>query len=70
MNQIFYNCNIQYQKNIFCKLLSKPGMWLQKITTNNPKDDQLEVAIYALKTAFGKDITKHQGKKFSADAIG
>ena len=60
----------KHQKNIFCKSLSKPGMWLQTITTNNPKDDQLEIAIYALKTAFGEDLTKYKGKKFSADAIG
>jgi uncharacterized protein YqhQ len=59
----------KYQNNIFCKSLSKPGMWLQKITTNNPKDDQLEIAIHALKTAFGEDLAKYQGKKFSADAI-
>ena len=29
--------------------LSKPGMWLQKLTTNEPDDDQLEVALAALK---------------------
>ena len=58
------------QNNIICQSLSKPGMWLQKITTNNPTDDQLEIAIYALKTAFGTDFSKYSGKKFTADAIG
>ena len=60
----------KYQQNMICKFLSKPGMWLQKITTNNPNDKQLEVAIHALKTAFGDDIKKYQGKEFVADAIG
>jgi uncharacterized protein YqhQ len=33
----------------FFKLLTKPGVWLQNITTQEPDDDQLEVAIEALK---------------------
>ncbi len=31
------------------KLMTLPGMWLQNITTQKPDDDQLEVAIEALK---------------------
>jgi uncharacterized protein YqhQ len=30
-------------------LITKPGLWLQNITTREPDDDQLEVAIFALK---------------------
>lgn len=30
------------------KLMTMPGIWLQNITTQNPDDDQLEVAIEAL----------------------
>jgi uncharacterized protein YqhQ len=33
------------------KVLTAPGLWLQNITTQEPSDDQLEVAIYALKQA-------------------
>ena len=52
-------------------LLSKPGLWLQKITTKEPSDEQLEVSIAALKTAFGKEKFKEfKGHKFVADAIG
>ena len=41
------------------------------ITTKKPNAKQLEVAITALETAFGKDkLKKHSGKKFIADAIG
>ncbi|UCE19621.1 MAG: DUF1385 domain-containing protein [Gemmatimonadota bacterium] len=30
-----------------------PGLWLQRITTKEPSDDQLEVALAALKSALG-----------------
>ena len=43
---------------------------LQKITTQNPDDKQLEVAIEALKCAFGDDLKEYQGQEFKADAIG
>ena len=36
------------QNRIVC-VLSKPGMWLQNITTREPDDSQLEVAIAAMK---------------------
>ena len=35
------------QNKIVC-LISKPGMWLQKITTREPDDSQLEVAIASM----------------------
>jgi uncharacterized protein YqhQ len=34
---------------IFFKLITLPGVWLQNITTKEPDDEQLEVAIEALK---------------------
>jgi len=33
----------------FFKLMTKPGVWLQNLTTKEPDDQQLEVAIEALK---------------------
>lgn len=36
-------------ENWFTKIISKPGMWLQYITTREPDDSQLEVAIASLK---------------------
>ena len=60
----------KYQNNFICKLLSKPGLWLQNITTNEPTNDQLEVAIHALKMAFGNRLYDYSGKEFKADAIG
>lgn len=42
--------------NIVTKILSAPGLWLQRITTREPDYDQIEVAICALKTALGDDF--------------
>ncbi len=36
-------------KNRCIKWLTKPGLWLQKLTTREPDDSQIEVAIEALK---------------------
>ena len=35
--------------NAFTRAISKPGMLFQHITTNEPDDSQIEVAIAALK---------------------
>ena len=37
------------------QFLITPGLWLQRITTNNPDLEQLEVAIAALKAALGEE---------------
>ena len=58
------------QNNLFFSSLSKPGFWLQNITTNEPSDDQVEVSIAALKSAFGDDLKQFEGQAFNADAIG
>ncbi|HEX3577029.1 MAG TPA: DUF1385 domain-containing protein [Thermoanaerobaculia bacterium] len=42
--------------NPVCRLLTRPGMLLQKITTKEPDDLQLAVAITALKEALMYDI--------------
>ncbi len=36
--------------NLLIRVFSAPGLWIQRITTKEPDDDQLEVAITALKT--------------------
>ena len=38
----------------YMRWLTAPGLWLQRITTREPDDDQLEVAIVALKSALDK----------------
>ena len=39
----------RFSKNVIVKMLITPGLWLQRITTNEPSDLQLEVGIRALK---------------------
>lgn len=41
--------------NLLVRILSIPGLCLQKITTNPPDDDQLEVAIASLKAVLVED---------------
>jgi len=38
--------------NSFVRALNIPGMWLQKLTTREPDEAQLEVAIEAMKSVF------------------
>ncbi|MBN2790531.1 MAG: DUF1385 domain-containing protein [Candidatus Delongbacteria bacterium] len=47
----------KYSTNILVRQLIKPGLWLQKITTSEPDDKQLEVAIESVKlsTAYLND---------------
>jgi len=37
------------------KVLAAPGLWLQKLTTSHPTDDQVEVAVAALLAALTAD---------------
>jgi uncharacterized protein YqhQ len=41
----------------FFKLMTRPGVWLQNITTQEPDDKQLEVAIEALKESLKLEPT-------------
>jgi uncharacterized protein YqhQ len=40
-------------------MMTKPGLWLQRITTQPPADDQVETAIAALNEAM--ELEKHRG---------
>jgi uncharacterized protein YqhQ len=39
--------------NRITKFLIAPGLWIQSITTREPSEDQMEVAIVALQNALG-----------------
>ncbi|MGC8924775.1 MAG: DUF1385 domain-containing protein [Calditerrivibrio sp.] len=41
----------KFQNNILVKILIAPGLWLQKLTTKEPDDSQLEVALISIKEA-------------------
>ena len=61
----------KYRNNIFFILLARPGLWLQNITTKQPDDDQVEVALIALREAFGENLSQYtDGETYIAEAIG
>ncbi len=39
----------KYEKNPIIQIISKPNLWLQELTTNQPTDDMVEVAVQAFK---------------------
>lgn len=41
--------------NLFVKIVSAPGLWMQRITTKEPTPDILEVGIEALKAVITDD---------------
>ena len=48
----------KHGKSLFA-LMTKPGLWLQRITTKQPSDDQVECAISALNEAM--ELEKARG---------
>ena len=54
--------------NIFTKILSAPGLWMQRITTREPDESQLEVAITALKHAMPEQFPEVKESDPAEDA--
>ena len=52
--------------NFITRLISAPGLWVQKITTREPTEDMLEVAITSIKCALRDDFPEF--KKFFESA--
>jgi uncharacterized protein YqhQ len=44
----FIMLTARYQSNPLARIAAAPGMWFQKLTTREPDDDQVEVAIAAI----------------------
>jgi len=53
--------------HLLVKLMTAPGLGLQRITTQPPDDEQLEVAIVAMKSALEMDLSEHQNVEFIED---
>ena len=51
--------------NPFVNLLSQPGLWVQNMTTKEPDDSMIEVAIQAVEAVF--DWKKYKKENFGAD---
>ena len=49
-------------ENFLVNLLSKPGLWVQNLTTKEPDDSMIEVAICAVEAVF--DWEAYQAENF------
>ncbi len=45
----------KYHNNIIVKTLIAPGLWLQRLTTREPDDDMIEVALVSIREALKAD---------------
>jgi len=48
--------------NIITKILSAPGLWMQRITTREPDDGMIEIAITALKRSLPSQFPEEQAE--------
>lgn len=39
----------RYPRNLLLRMMTAPGLWMQRITTKEPSRDQLEIAVLAMK---------------------
>ncbi len=46
--------------NAFTRFLSAPGLWMQRLTTKEPDDSMIEVAITALKTSLIEEFPEYE----------
>ena len=56
-------------ENTLTKVLSAPGLWMQRITTKEPTDDQLEIAICAIKCAVPEIYPKVDLDEYKIDEL-
>lgn len=54
--------------NPLVAMLMKPGLWLQYMTTREPSDDQIEVAIRALEAVRPEEETREEGEDLAREA--
>lgn len=62
-------CGIGYElikfcgkhNNVITRIISAPGMWVQRLTTKEPEDDMIEVAIAAIEAVLPEDPEKLNG---------
>ncbi len=55
--------------NLFTKILSAPGLWMQRITTREPDEKQLEVALTALRHAIPEEFGGIRETEKSAESV-
>ena len=55
--------------NAITRALSAPGLWMQRLTTREPSEDQLEVAITALKYALPDEFPEFDRDYYTKQAV-
>lgn len=53
--------------NTLVRILSTPGLWMQRITTREPDEEQLAVAIEALMSCMPDEFPEHAAKQTAAE---
>ena len=53
--------------NPLVAMLMKPGLWLQYMTTREPSDDQIEVAVRALEAVRPEEETREEGEDLARE---
>lgn len=55
-------------ENKFLTIISKPGMWMQKLTTKEPDDSMIEVGIKAVEAVFDwETFLKENAQEFELE---
>jgi uncharacterized protein YqhQ len=54
-------------KNIILNLFAKPGLMLQRLTALEPDENQINIAIIALKASLEEDLSEHGVVNFIND---
>lgn len=55
--------------NKFINIISKPGLWLQGLTTKEPDDDMIEVAIAAIEKVFDWKAYQKENEKEASQQV-
>ena len=53
--------------NIFTKICSAPGLWMQRITTKEPDEGQLAIAICAIKSSMPEEFPDFDTEQYDID---
>lgn len=57
----------KYSNSPFMKVVIAPGLWLQKLTTREPDDSQIEVAIKSLQAVLAKEESRQGEQDMAKD---
>jgi uncharacterized protein YqhQ len=66
----FIRLSARKSETLLGRLVVTPGLWLQRITTKEPDDSQLEVAVVALRAALGIDQPEQERSPVAVGVIG